>query len=264
MCSCAQSSCFSRPFATKGQVRLELQTLIFPLYTRIGLSENVDEMLRNVIFVFLLFAVFAATVDPQKRVREPVKTNVRPTPKPKAVRGEPFDKADVKAMAAQCVTLDTEAGLIELEMFPESAAESVRNFLNLASTGLFDTTTFSRVVPGFVIQGGDLFTREKMTAQINQRARRTIPDEPGKILHERGILSMARSTEPNTGTTNFFILVDSAPALDGTFAAFGRVTKGMEVVEAIHKAKVEAEKPEKPVKIRKASVALCVKAEPPA
>ena len=99
-----------------------------------------------------------------------------------------------------------------------------------------------------------------MTTQIDQRARRTIPDEPNKILHERGILSMARAPEPNTATANFFILVDSAPTLDGTFAAFGRVTKGMEVVDAINKAKVEAEKPEKPVKIMKARVAGCLAA----
>lgn len=178
-------------------------------------------------------------------------------PKPEPVKDEPFDKADVKTMAAQCVTLDTESGVIELEMFPEHAPESVRNFLNLAATGLFDTTTFSRVVPGFVIQGGDIWTREKMTPQIDKRARRSIPDEPNKILHARGILSMARSAEPNTATANFFILVDSAQTLDGTFAAFGRVTKGMEFVDAINKAKVAAEKPEKPVKILKARVAAC-------
>jgi peptidyl-prolyl cis-trans isomerase B (cyclophilin B) len=217
-------------------------------------------MLKYASLILGLIGAFAASgiaqqVPPEKR--KPVKTNTRPTSKPEVVKGEPFDKADVKTMAAQCVTLDTEAGVIELEMFPESAPESVRNFLNLAATGLFDTTTFSRVVTGFVIQGGNIWTREKMTAQIDQRSRGTIPDEPNKILHERGILSMARSTEPNTTTTNFFILVDSAPTLDGTFAAFGRVTKGMEVVDAINKAKVEGDKPEKPVKVRKATVSQC-------
>jgi len=217
-------------------------------------------MLRNVIFIFVICPAFVCFANAQPPVRAPIKTNARPTPKPEAAKGEPFDKADVKNMATQCVKLDTEAGAIELEMFPESAPESARNFLNLAATGLFDTTTFSRVVPGFVIQGGNIWTREKMTAQIDQRARRTVPDEPNKILHERGILSMARAPEPNTATTNFFILIDSAPTLDGTFAAFGRVTNGMEVVDAINKAKVESEKPEKPVKIRRATVAACTAA----
>lgn len=189
------------------------------------------------------------------------KANARPTPSAKA---EPFEKADVKTMAGQCVTLDTESGVIELEMYPEHAPESVRNFLNLAATGLLDTTTFSRVVPNFVIQGGDMWSREgKVTAVIGNRARRTIPDEPNKILHERGVLSMARGDEANTATTHFFILVKEAPSLDGKFAAFGRVTRGMEVVDAINKANVTDEKPEKPVRIRKATVAAC-KSVPPA
>lgn len=89
------------------------------------------------------------------------------------------------------------------------------------------------------------------------RARRTIPDEPNKILHERGVVSMARADEPNTATTNFFILVAAAPYLDNKFAAFGRVTKGMDVVDAINKAPVTDEKPEKPVRITKATVKVC-------
>jgi peptidyl-prolyl cis-trans isomerase B (cyclophilin B) len=149
--------------------------------------------------------------------------------------------------------------LIELELYPEYAPQTVRNFLNLTATGLFDGTTFSRVVPGFVIQGGNMWSRDggKVTRAIGERARRTIPDEPSKILHERGILSMARPTEPNKATTDFFILVDAAPSLDGSFAAFGKVISGMDVVDAINKAPVQQEKPDKPVKIRKASVALC-------
>ena len=186
------------------------------------------------------------------------KANARPTPAA-VVPAEPFDRADVRSMAAQCVALDTESGLIEAEMYPEHAPESVRNFLNLAATGLFDGTSFDRVVPRFVIQGGNMWSREggTVTREIGQRARRTIPDEPNKILHERGVLSMARGDEANTATTNFFILVSAAPYLDGKFAAFGRVTKGMEVVDAINKAPVSEEKPEKPVRIKKATVAPC-------
>ncbi|MGB5013675.1 MAG: peptidylprolyl isomerase, partial [Pyrinomonadaceae bacterium] len=175
---------------------------------------------------------------------------------------EPFDKADVKAMAGQCVSFDTEAGMIEIEVYPESAPESVRNFLNLAATGLLDTTTFNRVVPGFVIQGGRLWSREGgITRAMGVRARRTIPDEPNKILHERGVVSMARGDEPNSATNDFFILVANAPYLDGKFAAFGRVTKGMDVVDTINKAAVIEEKPEKPVRIKKATVKPCAAAQ---
>ena len=106
---------------------------------------------------------------------DPGKANSRPAPQPTAATAEPFDKADVKTMAQKCVSLDTEAGTIEAEMYPESAPESVRNFLNLVATGLLDTTTFSRVVPGFVIQGGNLWTRNGgVTSSLGSRARRTI------------------------------------------------------------------------------------------
>ncbi|MEO8042766.1 MAG: peptidylprolyl isomerase [Acidobacteriota bacterium] len=162
-------------------------------------------------------------------------------------------------MASNCVTLETEAGVIEIELYPEHAPESVRSFLNLTATGLFDGTSFSRVVPGFVIQGGNMWSREggKVSRAIGERARRTLPDEPNKILHERGVVSMARPDEPNQATTDFFILVAPAPYLDGKFAAFGRVTKGMDVVDAINKAPVTEEKPEKPVRVKKATVVAC-------
>jgi peptidyl-prolyl cis-trans isomerase B (cyclophilin B) len=214
-------------------------------------------------FLILLCVACAATTSsaqgtkasPSPTPTPEAKKNERPAPTPAA---EPFDTADVKTMASKCVRLETEAGDIELEFFPESAPETVRSYLNLVATGMFDTTTFSRVVPNFVIQGGDLYTRtDKVTYAIGQRARKTVPDEPSKILHERGIISMARGDEPNAATTNFFILVKEAPYLDGKFAAFGRVTKGMEVVDTINKAPVTEEKPEKPVRIKKATVYPC-------
>jgi peptidyl-prolyl cis-trans isomerase B (cyclophilin B) len=96
-----------------------------------------------------------------------------------------------------------------------------------------------------------------MTPELAKRAARAIPDEPSEIRHDRGILSMARSDEPNTATTHFFILVDEARTLDGKFAAFGRVTRGMEVVDAINKMPVEGDKPTKPVRITRATVAPC-------
>ena len=219
-------------------------------------------MMSRSVISLAIFIAAAAGIHAQSPAASPTsqkdapKTNARPAPSPDTA-AEPFDKADVKAMAAQCVTLDTEAGVIYAEMYPESAPESVRNFLNLAAIGAFDNTTFSRVVPDFVIQGGDLFTSGKITPQLAARARRTVPDEPNKILHERGVLSMARSDKPNSATTNFFILVESAPHLDNSFAAFGRVLTGMDVVDKINNATAEDEKPLKPVKIKKASIASC-------
>ena len=193
---------------------------------------------------------------PAKKANARPAAEVAPTP-------EPFYGASAAKMGAQCVTLDTEAGAVEVEMLAEAAPETVRNFLNLAATGAFDTTTFSRVVRGFVVQGGNLSTRETMTAELAKRARRTLPDEPNAVKHARGILSMARGEEPNSASTHFFILVGEGPHLDGTFSAFGRVRAGMEVVDKINAAPLDGEKPEKPVRLRRASVAPCPAAPAP-
>ncbi len=175
------------------------------------------------------------------------------------VVAEPFDGATVEKMAANCVTLETELGAIEIAMMPEIAPESVRNFLNLSATGAFDTTTFSRTVKGFVIQGGNLATSEKWGPELHKRMSRRLPDEPGIVKHVRGIVSMAKTDEPNSATTHFFILVGTGSHLDSKFSAFGTVTKGIEVADAINQAPAEAEKPEKPVKITRAVVSPCKK-----
>ena len=192
------------------------------------------------------------------QIEPPKKTNARAAATP-APAGDPFEGASLEMMAGQCVTLDTELGPIEIAMMPENAPQATRNFLNLSASGALDTTTFSRVVKGFVIQGGNLQTSEKWSEALAKRMSRKLPDEPGLVKHVRGIVSMARTDEPNSATTHFFILVAPGPHLDSTFAAFGTVTKGMEVVDAINQAPAEGEKPEKPVKINRAVVNACKK-----
>ncbi|MFN2452918.1 MAG: peptidylprolyl isomerase [Pyrinomonadaceae bacterium] len=187
---------------------------------------------------------------------EAKKANARPA-SASSPAGEPFDKSSVEQLAAQCVTLQTESGTIVAEMLPETAPETVRNFLNLAATHAFDSTTFSRVVKDFVIQGGNLATRANLTPELARRAARTILDEPNNVKHERGILSMARSDKPDSATTSFFILVSEGAHLDGKFAAFGRVVRGMDIVDAINHAPLDAEKPLKPVRLTRAVVAPC-------
>ena len=190
--------------------------------------------------------------------QEPAKKANARTTTPTVV-AEPFDGATVEKMASQCVTLETELGAIEIAFMPEVAPEAVRNFLNLSATGALDTTTFSRTVKGFVIQGGNLQTSEKWSAELAKRMTRKLPDEIGLVKHVRGIVSMARTDEPNSATTHFFILVGPGPHLDSKFSAFGTVTKGMEVADAINQAPAEGEKPEKPVKINRAVVTPCKK-----
>ncbi len=186
------------------------------------------------------------------------KANTRPA-QPAPAKADPFDGATVEKMAGQCVTLETESGVIVVEMLPAKAPETVRSFLNLAASGALDTTTFSRVVKGFVIQGGNLSTSEKWGVELAERMSRHLPDEPSDVNHVRGILSMARGDEPKSATTHFFILVGDGPHLDGKFTAFGRVTSGMEVADAINRAPSENEKPVVPVKIKHAGVAQCQK-----
>ena len=221
-----------------------------------------SRLYKHIVLTGLLVLTLAGGADaqnsPQNPVDNPQKANARPsdlsTPAP-----EPFDGASVEKMAKQCVTLETEVGVIEIEMLPEAAPESVRNFLNLAATGALDTTTFSRTVKNFVIQGGNLSTGQKWGVELAKRMSRRLPDEPSAVKHVRGIVSMARPDEPNSATTHFFILVGDGHHLDGKFAAFGRVSKGIEVADAINHAAALGEKPEKPVRINRAVVAPCRK-----
>ena len=185
-----------------------------------------------------------------------MKKNARPEVEAQATP-EPFDRRTPEQMAGHCVTLDTEAGAIVVEMLPEAAPESVRNFLNLAAAGAFDTTTFSRVVKDFVVQGGNVTTREKATPELLRRAARKVPDEPNAVKHLRGVVSLARPAEPNMATSHFFILLNDSPHLDGTFAAFGRVTSGMDVVDKVAAGELDGEKPKNPVRIRRAVIARC-------
>ena len=203
----------------------------------------------------LLAAVAQQPTEIKPQEQEPKKANARsePTPVP-----EPFDGASVEKMTAHCVRLETEAGIIEIEMLAEMAPEAVRNFLNLASIGAFDTTTFSRVVRGFVVQAGNLSARESLTPELYRRSQRTVPDEPSIIKHVRGIVSLARPDEPDSASSHFFILVGDGPHLDGKFSAFGRVRSGIEVADEINNAPLEGEKPEKPVRITRALVKPCV------
>ena len=214
-------------------------------------------LLLSAVVMLCAFTLVSAQETTPVAPADPVKkANNRPA-EVTANAPEPFDGATVEKMRDQCVSLETDAGVIEIEMIPEVAPESVRNFLNLAATGLLDTTTFSRVVKGFVIQGGNLATSENWGHALAKRMSRNLPDEPGLVKHVRGIVSMARTEEANSATTNFFILVGPGQHLDGKFSAFGRVTKGMEVADAINQAPAEGEKPNKPVRVNRAVVAPC-------
>lgn len=159
------------------------------------------------------------------------------------------------------VVLDTDAGEIHLEFFPDKAPGHVENFVKLAREGFYDGTCFHRVISGFMIQGGDPNTKN-----LGDRSRwgtggpgYTIDAEFNDVHHERGILSMARSQDPNSAGSQFFIVHGEAGFLDGQYTAFGRVQKGLDVLDAIATAPVESggrerSSPVTPVKVKSVEV----------
>lgn len=226
-------------------------------FLRIGGSSS--RLITSAACLGILFVTVAGqepTQNPETPTETLRKANVRPADI-QPDNPEPFDGASVEVMAERCVTLETEVGTIEIEMLPQSAPESVRSFLNLVSTGALDTTTFSRTVKNFVIQGGNLATSERWRPELAKRMGRKLPDEPSLIRHVRGVVSMARPEEPNSATTHFFILVGDGHHLDGKFAAFGRVINGIEVVDVINQAPADGEKPGKAVRITRGMVSTC-------
>ena len=223
-------------------------------------GESISNHLLRLALCIACLSVVAVAQQPQQTPEqkpEPPTTKKNARPAGEAESAEPFDKMTPEQMAGRCVTLETEAGDIRIEVLSEAAPESARNFLNLAATGAFDTTTFSRVVKNFVVQGGNVATRETLTPELLRRASRKMPDEPNPVKHLRGVVSLARPAEANAATTHFFILLNDAPHLDGTFAAFGRVRTGMEVVDKIAAGELDGEKPRNPVRVRRARVAPC-------
>ena len=125
-------------------------------------------------------------------------------------------------------------GTVRIELLPEVAPKTVENFVKLTNAGFYDGTQFHRVIPGFMIQGGDPNTKGKDPRGYGKGGPGyKIPDEFSDLSHTRGTVSMANAGFPNTGASQFFIIHQDATHLDGRHAAFGRVVDGMGVVDAI-------------------------------
>ena len=124
-------------------------------------------------------------------------------------------------------------GEIELELYPEAAPKTVANFLKLVSEGFYDGLIFHRVIPGFMIQGGDPQGNGMGGSKDNIVGEFKANGFNNPIKHVRGVISMARAYNPNSASSQFFIMHQNAPHLDGQYAAFGKVTRGMEVVDEI-------------------------------
>lgn len=131
-------------------------------------------------------------------------------------------------------------GTIEVELYGEAAPITVENFVKLVKEGFYDGLTFHRVISGFMIQGGDPNGNGTGGSDATIKGEFSSNGVENNIKHERGVLSMARSSANDSASSQFFIMHEAAPHLDGEYAAFGKVTNGMDVVDAIcEKVKVE-------------------------
>ena len=136
--------------------------------------------------------------------------------------------------AQEIAVIETKFGKIEMELFADKAPGHVKNFKDLAKKGFYDGTIFHRVIPGFMIQGGDPNTKsDDRSAHGMGGPGYSINAEFNDTLHKRGILSMARSQDPNSAGSQFFIVVKKASFLDGKYTAFGKVLSGMAVADQI-------------------------------
>ena len=145
-----------------------------------------------------------------------------------------FTKEEVKKMSETKATIETRFGNIEIRFFPEIAPNHVNNFIELSKKGFYDGTTFHRVIPGFMIQGGDPNSKNPDRSSHGMGGPGyTIKAEFNTRPHKRGTLSMARSSNPDSAGSQFFICVADSSFLDKQYTVFGEVISGMEVVDKI-------------------------------
>ncbi len=165
-----------------------------------------------IVFIMLLFAVSAFAGPVSKK----------------------FSKKEIEKMADTRAIIETSFGNIELKFFPDIAPNHVNNFIELAKKGFYNGTLCHRVIPGFMIQGGDPNTKDADrskhgTGSPGYSVKAEFSDRP----HKRGILSMARSGDPDSAGSQFFVCVADASFLDGKYTVFGEVVSGMTAVDII-------------------------------
>ncbi len=146
------------------------------------------------------------------------------------------------------ITMESEEQIV-IELMPKVAPNTVANFVTLVQEGFYDGTIFHRVIPGFMIQGGDPTGTGMGGPSYSIAGEFTSNGFENTLTHDRGVISMARSQDPDSAGSQFFIMVEKATHLDGEYAAFGKVIEGMEVVDKI--VSVERDKSDKPLEEQK-------------
>jgi peptidyl-prolyl cis-trans isomerase B (cyclophilin B) len=193
-------------------------------------------------------------VDDQQRFLrriEILKTYERPRPEPEKL---PFADASPDELVQHTVRIKTDLGNVEIGFFPDTAAEHVRRFLQYSELGLYEGTTFHRVVPGFVIQGGSFYSRKPPVPEKYGSLMKPLKAEFNDKEHIRGIVSMARGEDPDSAIDSFFIVLEPQPSLDGKYTVFGYVVTGIDTVDGISQVPVRGEEPIFPVRIDQVEV----------
>lgn len=154
--------------------------------------------------------------------------------KARETKAKKFTQEETKKMSETKAVIETKFGSITLKFFPDVAPNHVNNFIELAKKGFYDGTTFHRVIPGFMIQGGDPNSKEQDKARHGMggpgySVKAEFNDRP----HKRGTLSMARSANPDSAGSQFFICVADSPFLNRQYTVFGEVVSGLDVLDKI-------------------------------
>ncbi len=207
-------------------------------------------------FLLTLFVLVGACSS-----KEETKVQADKTPSQEAAKPKAAEPADTTKEVDEVAVLETNYGTIVLEFFPEDAPGHVDNFKKLARKGFYDGTKFHRIIREFMIQGGDPNTKtENASTYGTGGPGYKIKAEFNKRKHLKGTLSMARSADPNSAGSQFFICLAPQPALDGQYTVFGQVLKGIDVVDAIGAVELKkgAERnpsiPVKPVILKKVTI----------
>lgn len=213
------------------------------------------ELGRATALVFVLSARgLFLTVDEEPQAERPVESRPaviqdEPSPKP-----EPFSAETVEELAKYRAILETSFGPVTIEFLPEKAPQHVRNFLRLASLGLYDGCSFHRVVPGLLIETGDLSTRHEPPPEKAMRWVRHLEPELNDTPHIEGTVSMARGDDPAGVSTSFFISTAETSYLNGRYTAFGKVVDGMRIVKAIEALPTDGQTPLTPIYLSRVRV----------
>lgn len=177
-----------------------------------------------------------------------------------AQKGKGTKKVTARDYANTLAVLQTDMGDITLKFYYDKAPKHVENFIDLAASGFYDGTMFHRIIPGFMIQGGDPLTKKAEDPRhpygtggnaVNGKEA-TLKAEFNDTTHKRGVLSMARASDPNSASSQFFIVVKDSTFLDHQYTAFGEVVSGMEVADKIVASpRGPNDRPNQPIRIKK-------------